>query len=150
MKYLFNTTALVYLSQTMPSLVSRIGGSTIREVAAELEYLLGEREARELLSATEILRPPKEVVSASKWLSDADISLLKAAKATGRVLVSDDKKLLAAARESNCACEDTPRFIESHSQLIGKEDALAVLRKLQPIYIRRKVLDATLDRVERW
>lgn len=152
MKFLVNTTVFVYFSEVSPDFLGKVGASTIREVAGELSHIVGDNEAGEMLQGVEVLKSRRRSSGASepRWLSDADRALLATAKALGAELVSDDKKLLAAARESGCRCTHTPGFIESLAQKIGKEEALEILEKLLPKYLRRKLVESAVERVSRW
>lgn len=152
MKVLVNTTVLVYFSQVRPEFPSRLGVATIGAVASELEHVIGGAEAKEILEGTDVLqaRRSRALRVEGNWLSDADVALLSTAKETGRLLVTDDKKLLAAARKNNCDALDTPHFIESLSQKIDKQEALEILERLRRFYLRRKVIDAVVEKIERW
>ena len=152
MQVLVNTTTLVYLYQTRPALAGRLGIATIRDVAVELGHMLGDSEAKELLQGVEVtgVRKARLASAQGKWLSETDVRLLGTAKALNAVLVTDDKKLMAAAKENGVDSEDTPHFIESLGGKLRKEEALDLLDRLAPLYLRRKVIERARERIERW
>ncbi len=88
----------------------------------------------------------------SKMLSDTDLELLQTAKAMNFVLVTDDKKLIAAAHLNNVRVLDTPHFL--HRLLIdGKWDestTLGVLGELKNFYNRSHVIDRVVKDIENW
>jgi len=150
-RYLLNTTVLVYLSEAKPDLPGRVDCHTISEVASELSFIVGESEASAVLEGVSIVDAVKtKSKGEERWLSTADIQLAAAAKSSGFVLVSDDKKLLSAAKQNKTKCLDTPHFIESLTGKIEKSEALEILARLKPVYLRKKLLESVEKRIRSW
>lgn len=144
-KYLVNSTYCVYMLD-----VKRLHFSdsvfTISRVVEEV------RHERGLIDAPLVGFHKAEVDVESKMLSDTDMELLQTAKAMDFVLVTDDKKLIAASHLNNVRVLDTPHFL--HRLLIeGKWDentTLSVLEELRNFYNRSHVIDRVVKDIENW
>ncbi|MBI5159142.1 hypothetical protein HY992_03410 [Candidatus Micrarchaeota archaeon] len=145
-KYLVNSTYCIYMLD-IGQLYFDESVETIRDVAEEVLHEKG------VVVAASIVPIKKAVVQGkTELLSDADLALLRTAKASDRVLVTDDQKLGVVACRNGVRRLDTPHFI--HRLVIeGKwpeEKAVDALGRLKAAYNRVHVVDKVMHDIRNW
>jgi len=63
--------------------------------------------------------------------------------------VTDDKKLTGQARLEKVKVIDTPHFLESKAELLGKEEVIIFLELLQKFYLRKSLIAGVLERLKK-
>ncbi len=145
-KYLVNSTYCIYLLDvSTPYFDDDI--FTINEVANEVTNERGVK-----IDAKTIASRKATVIVRSQRLSEVDLKMLETAKAGNYILVSDDKKLITAARDNKVKAIDTPHFM--HRLLIEKklseEKVKGILMNLKGKYNRTYVIEKVLRDIENW
>ncbi len=145
-KYLVNSTYCIYLlGAAVPYFDEDV--FTINEVANEVTNESGIK-----IDAKTIASRKATIIVRSQRLSTVDTIMLETAKAGNYILVSDDKKLITAARDNKVKAIDTPHFI--HRLLIEEKLPEAkvkeILIRLKEKYNRTYVIEKVLKDIENW
>ncbi|HLC69299.1 MAG TPA: hypothetical protein VJH24_05660 [Candidatus Bilamarchaeaceae archaeon] len=147
--YIVNSTFVAYLADIYEnSLFPYV--QTIKEVKEELGHLRGIFDIRieEIASKDQTLQKGDW----EKYLSEVDLSLLRTAKASKKILITDDKKLAKAAQVNGVSVLNTPRFIATlaFNGILKYDVAVSILEKLLPLYNRKNVLKKVLKDLNNW
>ena len=151
MKVLVDATFLVYLSEGGIGFLEKLDVSTTSSVLKEVSYILPTHIANQMLLSLNEAKAvkPKTGSMGSRWLSQTDLELLNSAKEGNYLLVTDDKKLTGQARLEKVKVIDTPHFLESKAELLGKEEVIIFLELLQQFYLRKSLIAGVLGRLKK-
>lgn len=146
--YITNTTVVVYLIDVCEEdILNHL--NTIEPVIEEVRHL---RKKQVEIRTIKMQKSDLIEHRVLRYLSDTDIALLRTAKSNDAVLITDDKKLIEAAKVNNVRVIDTPRLITvfAFNGVLDYEKALEILNDLSNVYNRKYAVEKAVRNLKEW